>query len=1048
MIPMEPNAWLLCRVRWLPSVTIRLWMALLTGAIGVATGVPKAYAQRIQDGPSHEAEQQQPLRVDRFPALSLREAREALEVAPGFTLELVASEPMVTSPVAMQFDARGGLWVVEMVDYSEQETEALGRVSRLEDRDGDGTMDHSQIIADRMSWPTAIACLERSVWIAAPPWIVQADASRLAESGIESHATSQSSLPIVLEGLGRQNVQGMANSFRWGLDGRLHLSTSSNGGQVSAPEASPVRIVSSPMNVSGRDIAFDLRTGSVSTIVGFGQHGMDFSPWGDRFVTSNSDHLQQVISWNLPELTDASLSRGVAWRRSISADGPQAEVYRRSPVESWRSIRTQMRISGASIGLLEGNGRASGYFTSATGVTLYDGDQWPERDEMVALVADVGSNLVHRKRLRPQRVGFVGERLDQGTEFVRSADTWFRPVQMANGPDGCLYLVDMARETIEHPRSLPEPIKSQVDLTSGRNLGRIWRVRSTERPVRRGMENILDRTPREWIELLSHPNGWHRETASELLIQVPVLAEAERAQLREVARAHRLPLARLHALSVLASIPGGLDIDTWEIAVRDPHPKLRAWGLVFGPRVSVPIPPDRAERVLESLRQERDSEVVVAACVRSASLIPDPDKRVALLMHWIRDDWSVDEHRAAVEFAIRGPAAKRLWGVLEDRFADPMLGREVESWVDGVLYSMHLAGDLAECIALHSDDPISSHRLSMFMASVARLLERRSITEGSAAYSAVQQYSRDRLVPKLQASLVREASASAQPVDSDESTQVAADWLSAVRWLASLPIEERRVWLTELLDRSNSAALQGMVVEAWVGNDQAMQQAVVERFDRLSPSVVQSALKALVRNESGAGVLLEQVEGGRLVAERVPAWIWQALRVFPNEAIRARASRWDRMTETPWDSMAEVYKKVWATPGDAEAGAIHFKKWCAACHRIGDLGVAIGPALDSYRVRTNEAIALAVAEPSREMDPKYEQHQIRTEEGQVHAGILVSSNVDQVVLRTSQNETVTVSRQEIDQWKNTGRSLMPDGLLKELDPVALNDLIAFLRYVP
>jgi putative membrane-bound dehydrogenase-like protein len=1006
------------------------------------------HAQGVPDAPREVPMEKLQPRVERFPAKSLQEVQEAFEVAPGFALELVAAEPLVTSPVAMQFDARGSLWVVEMVDYSEQETEALGRVSRLEDRDGDGRMDHSQVVADRLSWPTAIACLERSVWIAAPPLVVQADASMVAESSSESPAETQASLPIVLQGLGRQNVQGMANSFRWGLDGRLHLSTSSNGGQVSAPEASPVRLAASPLSVAGRDIAVDLRTGAVSTIVGYGQHGMDFSPWGDRFVTSNSDHLQQVVAWYLPELTDASLSRGVAWRRSISVDGPQAEVYRSSPVESWRSIRTQMRLSGASIGLLEGNGRASGYFTSATGVTLYDGDQWPERDEMVALVADVGSNLVHRKRLRPQGAGLVGERLEHGTEFVRSRDTWFRPVQMANGPDGCLYIVDMARETIEHPRSLPEPIKSQVDLTSGRNLGRIWRVRSTERPIRRGAVSISDRTPRDWIDLLSHPNGWHRETASQLLIQYPVLAEAERGRLREVARSHSQPLARLHALSVLASIPKGLDIDTWEISVRDPHPKLRVWGLVFATRVSEPISPERAQGVFESLRQESESEVLIAALVRSASLIPDPEKRAALLMQWIRDDWSLEEHRAAFEVAIRGPAAKRLWGLLEERFSDPKLGREVESWVDGVLYSMHLAGDLAECITQRSNGRASSNSLPVFMASVARLLEQRAVVEGSATYSAVQQYTRDHLAPRLRASLAQHDLAAEPTPKKQDSTDASVEWSSAVRWLASLPVEERRAWLLQVLDDSRASELHGMAIEAWVGNDVVMQKALVERIDRLSPTVVQSVLKVLVRNESGAGVLLDQVEGGGLGADRVPAWIWQALRFFPNEAIRARASRWDQLTEVPWDSIAESYKKGWAMPGNAEAGANHFKKWCAACHRIGDIGIAIGPALESYRVRTNEAIALAVAEPSREMDPKYEQHQIRTDEGHVHVGILVSSNAEQVVLRTAQNEMVTVSREEIEQWKSTGRSLMPDGLLKELDPMALNDLIAFLRYVP
>ncbi|MCU0707258.1 MAG: hypothetical protein MUF23_03105 [Pirellula sp.] len=385
---------------------------------------------------------QEPLHLERLPAIPLRDAMQAIETQPGFAVELVASEPLVSSPVAMEFDAAGDLFVVEMIDYSEQEHEALGRVTRLRDTNHDGLMDESEIILSDLSWPTAITKVGADVWVAAPPNLI----STTPVSGLLA------SPQILLEGFGRQNVQGLANSFRWGLDSRMHLSTSSNGGLLTAPDSSRIRVDKAPRQVSGRDVAIDVITGSLYDVVGYGQHGMDFSPWGDRFVTSNSDHLQQVVAWYLPELTDTLLSRGIAWRRSIAVDGPQAEVFRLSPVEPWRTLRTQMRLSGASIGLLEGGGRASGYFTSATGVTIYDGDQWPESERMVAVVADVGSNLVHRKLLRPDKLAYKGERIDENTEFVRSKDTWFRPVQFAHGPDGCLYIVDMARETIEHPK--------------------------------------------------------------------------------------------------------------------------------------------------------------------------------------------------------------------------------------------------------------------------------------------------------------------------------------------------------------------------------------------------------------------------------------------------------------------------------------------------------------------------------------------------------------------------------------------------------------------
>jgi putative membrane-bound dehydrogenase-like protein len=549
---------------------------------------------------------QDSISVGRFPALSIDQAKQAIETLPGYAIELVASEPQIASPVAIEFDAAGDLWVVEMLDYSEQEQEALGRVSRLRDRDRDGVMDESEVILKDLSWPTAITCVGDRVWVAAPPQILQ--------------MAMRSESRVILDGLGRQNVQGLANSFRWGLDGRVHLSTSSNGGQLTVPPQSPLRTNRSPRNVSGRDIAVDPISGSLSDMVGYGQHGMDFSPWGDRFVTSNSDHLQQVVAWYLPELTDASLSKSVAWRRSIAIDGPQAEVFRISPVEPWRTIRTQMRLSGASIGLLEGGGRASGYFTSATGITIYDGDQWPTSDSLagdslLGIVADVGSNLVHRKKLSRKGVAMVGERIDEAAEFVRSKDTWFRPVQFANGPDGCLYIVDMARETIEHPKSLPEPIKSQLDLTSGRNLGRIWRIVSRDRPIRRDAPGLDRADSDKLVEALAHPNGWHRETASQLLVLKQDATWIP--ELRTMATSYASPLARLHSMSVLATMPRGIDAETWLKTVQDPHPKIRLWSLILLPRFVDHLSASDLRQGFLALRNERDLEVRMVAAVRS-----------------------------------------------------------------------------------------------------------------------------------------------------------------------------------------------------------------------------------------------------------------------------------------------------------------------------------------------------------------------------------------------------------------------------------------------
>ena len=165
------------------------------------------------------------------------------------------------------------------------------------------------------------------------------------------------------------------------------------------------------------------------------------------------------------------------------------EVFRASPVEPWRIVRTRLRVSGVAPGAVEGGGRAAGYFTGATGTWIMDRERgfgYPTESVTdgpdIALVCDVGSNLVHRKRLIDQGLFWSAQRIDQQSELLRSRDIWFRPVQLGDGPDGALYIADMYREVIEHPLSLPPMIKKHLDLTSGRDRGRIWRLASPHTP--------------------------------------------------------------------------------------------------------------------------------------------------------------------------------------------------------------------------------------------------------------------------------------------------------------------------------------------------------------------------------------------------------------------------------------------------------------------------------------------------------------------------------------------------------------------------------------
>ncbi|HQU45022.1 MAG TPA: cytochrome C, partial [Pirellulales bacterium] len=298
--------------------------------------------------------------LPRIPPVEPERALETFTVQPGYRVELVASEPLVNDPVAAAFDENGWLYVVEMRGYSEEADELLSRVRVLIDSDGDGRFDESLVFVDKLSWPTAIVCYDGGVFIADAPDILYCK-----DTDGDGRADERRT---VFSGFSKANVQGLLNSFHWGLDNRIHGATSTAGGSVHRaddPQAKPV-------NLNGRDFAFDPRTLDLVATSGGAQHGMSFDAWGRKFDCSNSDHIQQVMYDDRYVARNPYLS-APGPRKGIAADGPQAEVFRTSPVEPWRIVRTRLRVSGAAPGQIEGGGRAAGYFTGATGVTIYKG---------------------------------------------------------------------------------------------------------------------------------------------------------------------------------------------------------------------------------------------------------------------------------------------------------------------------------------------------------------------------------------------------------------------------------------------------------------------------------------------------------------------------------------------------------------------------------------------------------------------------------------------------------------------------------------------------
>lgn len=958
--------------------------------------------------------------LPRIPPTSPQDALQTFDLLPGLKVEQIASEPEVIDPVALDFDEYGRMYVVEMRGYSEDAELNIGRIRRLEDTTGDGKFDKSEVFLDGLSWPTAVVCTGGGILVGVSPDIL------FAEDTTGDGKADRTE--VVFSGFNRSNVQGLLNSFQWGLDNRIHGATSSSGGTVQStrhPEREAVRL-------NRRDFVIEPRTMSLAPTSGGGQHGMSFDNFGRRYVCSNSDHIQLVM------FEDRYIARNrylaaPSPTKSIATDGPAATVYRTSPVEPWRIVRTRLRAQGLVPGIVEGGGKPAGYFTGATGVTIYRGDALPPEYHGNAFVADAGGNLVHRKTLTPQGVEVIADRADPKREFLASNDIWFRPVQMANSPDGSLLVIDMSREVIEHPHSLPPMIKKHLDLTSGRDRGRIYRVvpEDFQHPANRV---IGDATTSRLVELLAHPNDWHRQTAARLIYERQ--DQAALPLLEEMAQTGKIPEARVRALYGLSGLEG-LSPDVLLVALKDEHPAVREHAI----RLAEPLldaSPELVERLSEMVSD--DAALVRYQLAFTLGELPAAERArpLAQLISQSGDDpWL----QLAVQSSLGEGASEVLAILLESE-----LYRRQPS-APGFLAK--LARQVAAEAAPEQLQPLVQ-TLAKLPDAESHLTSQlvRGLIEGAGPrreplrqqLAAATGGGKSSLLARVQAAGIRQAT--------DENLPE-AQRREGVGLLAFVPWNQVKDDLSSLLDYRQPQSIQ---LEALATLSRFAEPEVVgivtERFPEMPPKLRGESLELVLSRPQWVGRLLDAIESGDFAASDLDAARIERLRNHPDKSLAARAEK--SLASLELGRRADVvamYQEALKLEGDVERGRQAFRKTCSACHRLEDFGSEIGKELKGVAEKGPEALLVAILDPNREIDPQYVSYIAVTDDGRTLTGMLAAETATSITLKRAENATDVLLRGEIDQMRATGLSLMPEGLERELDPQAMADVIRYLMSI-
>ncbi len=986
-------------MRWIVSI----YCVVLCVAVSSFVAVNSSIAQ---DATPDAVDKDYSAELPRIPPKSPEEERQSFESIPGYTVELVASEPLVADPIAFAFDTRGQLFVVEMKDYSEQETECLGSIALLRDVDGDGKMDERTTFVDRLSWPTAIWPWRDGVLVAEPPritWFRDTDRDGKSDKS-----------EVWFEGFQRTNVQGLVNSLRWGVDGYIHGATSSSGADIRQNK----------VQLRGRDFAIDPLTKSLTPESGGGQHGMNFNRWGDKFVTSNSDHLQQIIDldqWLSEHPTNISIP---SLRHSIAEDGPQAEVFRTSPVEPWRIVRTRLRMSGVAPGVVEGGGRAAGYFTGATATLIMDqeaGFGLPGSD--TAIVCDVGSNLVHRKQLRPNGLFYTANRIDPQSELLRSSDIWFRPVQLGDGPDGAMYIADMYREVIEHPKSLPPMIKKHLDLTSGRDRGRIWRLKPNDLTTRMAPPKkwIFDCTNQELVARLASPIAWQRRSASQELVERN--AQDASAELKLVAETNNAEasILALHCLNRL----GQLNQATLRKSLNttEPHVQAHTIKLIRENGLAKELIPELIKASSSTAAQVQLQVALTAAFLSS-------EQRMDLLQRLILVE---DPLVRAIIAIAAGDEAPQLIAFQNSLQNSPqnLTPQSLRSWLELMMPAWTKKSESqSKEIGQSLSSGLENEKVRTSWLAGLRALP--SAADASRLLKLAEPKVTDATMAFIDKEVAQALANSGSPTD-------------ALAWIGMLPNARQQAIATDVLVPANSESQQLPIIDSLLWSDpNAASELLIDRFQNLTPNLQRVVLSGLMRYPSTLPTLAMAIKSKKVLPAQVPPDTRVRLLAANDNALGKQFA--ELLTSVSADRAAIIDQYTPAiTGGDAEAGKLVFNRVCAQCHRLSEMGNDVGPPLKQLADKSPQQLLETILDPNREVDPKYSSYSVLLQDGRVFAGIIAEEASSQIVIAEAGGKKHTIARSDIDQLRSTGVSLMPTGLEQQITPEQMNQLISFLK---
>ncbi len=938
--------------------------------------------------------------------MSPMEAISSFQLPAGFRIELVASEPLISDPSAVCWDEKGQLFVSELHGYNlegQLEIEAMNKegildtvvqrvqaAKKYKQAAAAGIFGVIKILRDT----NADGVMDRADIFAEniPPvyglcasrgGLIVAGQTEVVYMTDTDGDNKADVVDTLFSGFKGGVLERGINAPQWGPDGWIYFGRGWNGGEITGPHLDgSVQLPGSNFRIRPDGSAIEPITGSTHTI------GHAFTADGYSFFTNTWKHALYAIPipWKyLLRNPDASIS-------SLEADASDfSTVFPIAPVHPWKLARSSepgWRELYDKYGLAES--AAEGYFTSCCSPLIYQDNTFPAEFYGNLFVCEPAQCLVHRSIVEQHGTALRVRRAEteQDKEFLASVDSWFRPVSLAHAPDGSLYIVDMYREIIEDYSAVPRYMQQRYGLNNGADMGRIWRVSPLNTQPLAEVKQV-DLTTSNLREELVSPHYWHRQTADRLIWET------------DGGDAPALTERRLKLVDLRSDTPPREFINT-----------LRAEDMSLQKDVVM-------ARTLARLSKSIQDERMLLQLALSLGYSDDPivfNQLVEMAQNHSKIRWMPDAIMTGVHgraeimlkelFAQPGPAGESMFEPLAASISARQHSEEIEALLRIVNKSHTPSYQTAALKGINNNIRaiVLSNRGEQ---TLNELLQNKDLSVRGQAIV---------LAGKLNIGDSRVLEAVRQEAAKDAANlQVSThDRLSAVAVLADAP--------DEFASRS--------LITAWETATPPVRSAILDalilRGDR-----IQALIDAMKRNVIGVNALSE-LQRTQLI-ERSDSHLRPQIEI-----------EFSKSTTPDKESQYALYAKALEGKTNAARGEELFGQMCSTCHKVQDIGIAVGPDLKLAYQNSRQTILRSILWPSEKISSSYETYIVTTNEQQKYTGVIVNESANSVVLRQAGGNELTFLRRDMKDLSSSLSSLMPE-YGQALSPQDCADIIAWIN---